>query len=149
VANFKYSDAGFALTKKFEGCELKAYQDSVGVWTVGYGHTGSDVVEGLTISQEQADFLLHADVAWAEACVNKAVIVAIKQNQFDALVDFVFNLGAANFLQSTLLRRLNAGCFSDAAGQFLRWNRAGGMVVDGLTRRRAAEMALFLVGGRA
>jgi lysozyme len=148
VANFKYSDAGFALTKHFEGCELKAYQDSVGVWTVGYGHTGSDVVKGLTISQGHAEILLHADVVWAEACVSRAVIVPVQQNQFDALVDFVFNLGATNFLQSALLRLMNAGLYSVAAGEFLRWNHAGGKVVDGLTRRRAAEMALFIGGSK-
>jgi len=143
MANFKYSSVGFELTKQFEGCELKAYQDQVGVWTIGYGHTGTDVKKGLTITEEQASTLLAADVAWAVTCVNKSVKVAINQNQFDALVDFVFNLGCANLGQSTLLRLLNAGDSSDAAKEFLRWNRAGGKVVAGLTRRRQAEMDLF------
>ena len=143
MANFKYSSTGLALTKQFEGCELKAYQDQVGVWTIGYGHTGTDVKKGLTITEEQASILLAADVAWAVTCVNKSVKVAINQNQFDALVDFVFNLGCANLGQSTLLRLLNEGQYSDAAKEFLRWNRAGGKVVAGLTRRRQAEMDLF------
>lgn len=143
MANFKYSANGLALTKKFEGLRLEAYQDSVGVWTIGYGHTGPDVRAGLTITEEEAATLLAADVAWAVACVNKAVTSAIQQNQFDAMVDFTFNLGCASLLQSTLLRLVNAGDFDGAALQFLRWDKAGGRVVKGLTLRRQAEMDLF------
>jgi lysozyme len=143
MANFKYSAAGLALTKQFEGLELKAYQDSVGVWTIGYGHTGTDVKPGLTITEAQATVLLAADVAWAVTCVNKSVTSAINQNQFDAMVDFVFNLGCAAFAQSTLLRMVNAGDFAGAAGQFGRWNKAKGKVLAGLTKRRQGEMALF------
>jgi lysozyme len=143
MANFKYSAAGLELTKQFEGLELKAYQDSVGVWTIGYGHTGPDVKEGLTITEEQAGVLLAADVAWAVTCVNKSVKAKINQNQFDAMVDFVFNLGCASLVQSTLLRMVNAGDFDGAAKQFLRWNKAGGKVVRGLTKRRQAETDLF------
>jgi len=143
MANFKYSAAGLELTKQFEGLELKAYQDSVGVWTIGYGHTGSDVKAGLMITEAQASVLLAADVAWAVTCVNKSVTSAINQNQFDAMVDFVFNLGCAAFAQSTLLRMVSAGDFAGAAGQFGRWNKAGGKVLAGLTKRRTAEAALF------
>jgi len=143
MANFKYSAAGLALTKQFEGLELKAYQDSVGVWTIGYGHTGTDVKPGLTITEAQASVLLAADVAWAVTCVNKSVKSAINQNRFDAMVDFVFNLGCAAFGGSTLLRMVNAGDFAGAAGQFVRWNKAGGKVLAGLTKRRQAEAALF------
>jgi lysozyme len=143
MANFKYSAAGLALTKQFEGLELKAYQDQVGVWTIGYGHTGVDVKEGLTITEEQASILLAADVAWAVTCVNKSVKAKINQNQFDAMVDFVFNLGCASLVQSTLLKMVNAGDFEGAAKQFLRWNKAGGKVVRGLTKRRQAEAELF------
>ena len=143
MANFKYSAAGLELTKQFEGLELKAYQDSVGVWTIGYGHTGPDVKEGLTITEEQAGVLLAADVAWAVTCVNKSVKAKINQNQFDAMVDFVFNLGCASLVQSTLLKMVNAGDFEGAAKQFLRWNKAGGKVVRGLTKRRQAEAELF------
>lgn len=143
MANFKYSANGLALTESFEGLELKAYQDSVGVWTIGYGHTGTDVHSGLTITEDQASILLAADVAWAVTCVNKSVKSAINQNQFDALVDFTFNLGCANLGQSTLLRMLNASNFEGAANEFLRWNKAGGKVLKGLMRRRQAEMDLF------
>jgi len=143
MANFKYSAAGLALTKQFEGLELKAYQDSVGVWTIGYGHTGTDVKPGLTITEAQASVLLAADVAWAVTCVNKSVKSAVNQNQFDAMVDFVFNLGCAAFGGSTLLRMVNARDFAGAAGQFGRWNKAGGKVLAGLTKRRTAEAALF------
>lgn len=143
MANFKYSSAGLELTKQFEGLELKAYQDSVGVWTIGHGHTGTDVVPGLVITQEHALVLLAADVSWAVTCVNKSVKSAIHQNHFDALVDFVFNLGCANFGQSTLLKMVNAGDFTRAAKEFSRWNKAKGKVLAGLTRRRTAEAELF------
>jgi lysozyme len=143
MANFKYSANGLALTKQFEGCVLTAYQDQVGVWTIGYGHTGTDVKTGLTITDDQASILLAADVAWAVTCVNKSVTSAINQNHFDALVDFVFNLGCASLGQSALLRMVNAGDFVNAAPQFLRWNKAGGKVVKGLTTRRQAEADLF------
>lgn len=146
MANFTYSAAGLALTKQFEGCVLTAYQDQVGVWTIGYGHTGTDVKQGMTITEDQASVLLAADVAWAVTCVNRSVTSEINQNQFDAMVDFVFNLGCASFGQSTLLRLVNGGDFADAAPQFLRWNRAGGQVVAGLTKRRQAEMSLFTSG---
>jgi lysozyme len=143
VANFSYSDAGFALTKKFEGLRLAAYQDQVGVWTIGYGHTGREVHGGMVISQDQADVLLHSDVASAVACVNRAVKAEISQCQFDALVDFVFNLGCARLLSSTLLRYVNAGECDLAAAQFLVWDHAGGVVVPGLLVRRQAEMTIF------
>jgi lysozyme len=143
MANLKYSSKGLELTKQFEGLELQSYQDSVGVWTIGYGHTGSDVVPGMTISEQQATILLAADVAWAVTCVNKSVKSQINQNQFDALVDFTFNLGCANLGSSTLLRLINAGDYTGAAAQFLRWNKAGGKVLKGLTKRRQAETDLF------
>jgi lysozyme len=143
MCNFSYSDAGFALTKKFEGLRLTAYQDQVGVWTIGYGHTGREVHGGMVITEDQADVLLHSDVAGAVACVNRAVTANISQCRFDALVDFVFNLGCARLLGSTLLRHVNAGEFNLAAPQFLLWDHAGGVVVQGLLVRRKAEMGLF------
>lgn len=143
MSNFSYSDAGFALTKKFEGLRLTAYQDQVGVWTIGYGHTGREVHGGMTITEDQADLLLHSDVASAVACINRAVTAGVAQCQFDALVDFVFNLGCGRLLGSTLLRHVNAGEFDLAAEQFLQWDHAGGVVVPGLLVRRQAEMALF------
>lgn len=141
--NFTYSQDGLALTQQFEGCRLAAYQDQVGVWTIGYGHTGRDVTSGLTITQDQANALLASDIAGSSAYVNQVVNVALQQNQFDALVDFVFNLGRAAFGNSTMLRYLNAGNFAGAAGQFVLWDHAGGQVVLGLLRRRQAEAAMF------
>lgn len=143
MAGFSYSDAGFALTKQFEGLNLAAYQDQVGVWTIGYGHTGPGVHGGLTITEADAELLLHSDVAGAVACVNRSVTAEITQCQFDALVDFVFNLGGASLLGSTLLRCVNAGNCEAAGPQFLLWDHAGGRVIPGLLRRRQAELALF------
>jgi lysozyme len=143
MANFTYGDAGLALTKSFEGCLLTAYADQGGVWTIGYGHTGPGVHVGLTVTQDQADAFLESDVAGSVACVNKLVTADINQNQFDALVDFVFNLGCASLAQSSLLQDVNAGDFSDAAQQFLRWDHVHGVVIPGLTRRRQAEATLF------
>jgi lysozyme len=144
--NLTYSGTGLSLTEQFEGCRLTAYQDQVGVWTIGYGHTGPDVVAGLTITQAQAEAYLAADVQSAAACVNRAVTVPLSQEEFDALVDFVFNLGSGSFEGSTLLQLLNAGNMAAAAEQFNRWDRAGGAVVAGLLRRRQAETALFNQG---
>jgi len=143
MANFSYSDAGLALTKSFEGCELTAYADQGGVWTIGYGHTGADVFDGLTITQERADALLNGDLARAVACVNRQVTATISQNQFDALVDFAFNLGCEALGRSTLLRCVNAGAFTSAALQFPAWAHVNGQLIPGLFRRRQAEMAMF------
>ncbi|MGA2690116.1 MAG: lysozyme [Candidatus Korobacteraceae bacterium] len=143
VNNLSYSDQGLALTEQFEGLQLTAYQDPVGVWTIGYGHTGADVQPGLTITQEQASDLLLQDVAGAVAAVNRLVTVPLTQNQFDALVDFTFNVGQGNLASSTLLRELNAGNTAGAAAQFLVWVYAKGVELPGLVTRRQAEAALF------
>ncbi|MES2564390.1 MAG: lysozyme [Pseudomonadota bacterium] len=138
------SDEGIQLIKKFEGCKLEAYLCPAGVWTIGYGHTGQDVVEGLSITDHQADALLQHDLARFERCVDNYVQVAITQAQFDALVSFALNLGCESLKKSTLLRMLNDGDDVGASLQFERWNRAGGKVLAGLTRRREAERDLFL-----
>lgn len=143
MADFTYSGQGLDLTKQFEGLVLTSYQDQGGVWTIGYGHTGPSVHGGMKITEDQAEQLLESDLAGAVAAVNRAVKVDISQSQFDALVDFVFNLGAASLLTSTLLRDVNAGNFSDAAPEFLKWDHCKGVVVNGLLRRRQAEMKLF------
>lgn len=143
VNNLTYSGNGLNLTEQFEGCELTAYQDQVGVWTIGYGHTGPDVVSGLTITQPQAQDFLAQDVSSAAACVNNSVTLQVSQDEFDALVDFVFNLGVGAFKSSTLLIDLNSGNTTAAATQFDLWDHAGGAVVAGLLRRRQAETALF------
>ena len=142
------SDKGIALIKQFEGCKLTAYQDSVGVWTIGYGWTqpvdDKPIRAGMTIKQETADRLLKTGLVSYESDVSRLVKVGLTQGQFDALVSFTYNLGARALSTSTLLRKLNAGDYAGAADEFLRWNKAGGKVLNGLTRRREAERALFL-----
>ncbi|MBR8502031.1 lysozyme [Enterobacter asburiae] len=142
------SDKGIALIKQFEGCKLTAYQDSVGVWTIGYGWTqpvdGKPIRAGMTIKQETAERLLKTGLVSYEIDVSRLVKVSLTQGQFDALVSFTYNLGARSLSTSTLLRKLNAGDYAGAADEFLRWNKAGGKVLNGLTRRREAELALFL-----
>ncbi len=142
------SDKGIALIKQFEGCKLTAYQDSVGVWTIGYGWTqpvdGKPIRAGMTIKQETAERLLKTGLVSYEGDVSRLVKVGLTQEQFDALVSFMYNLGTRSLSTSTLLRKLNAGDYAGAADEFLRWNKAGGKVLNGLTRRREAERALFL-----
>lgn len=132
-----------AITKEFEGCKLKAYICPAGKLTIGYGHTGSDVTEGMEITQDRAEELLMQDLTVASKAVNSYVTHPINQNQFDALTDFTYNCGSGNFKSSTLLKLVNAGDFAGAALEFGKWNKGGGKVLDGLTRRRAAESALF------
>ena len=130
--------------KDSEGLRLKAYLPTKNdVWTIGYGHTHG-VYQGMTITEQQAEQFLHEDVKWAEDAVNQYVHVSLTQNQFDALVSFVFNVGTGNFSNSTLLRLLNKGDYKGAADQFLRWNKQKGVVLNGLTTRRKNERALFL-----
>jgi len=142
--DYEYSSEGFALTRGFEGLRLVGYQDSAGVWTIGYGHTGPEVRAGRRISESQAEALLWSDLIAAVNCVRQAVRVGLAQHQFDALVDFCFNVGRGNFLGSTLLRDVNRGDFEGAAAQFGLWVHARGRAVPGLVRRRAAEAGLFL-----
>ena len=131
-----------------EGLRLVAYLDSVGVWTIGYGDTGPDVVKGLTITKVQAEERLRKRLREFEGYVNRAVKVKLTQNQFDALVSLVYNIGPTNFNASTLLRKLNASDYVGAADQFLVWNkgRVDGklVVINGLTNRRHEERELFL-----
>jgi lysozyme len=141
----KTSDAGIALIQEFEGCVLRAYPDPAtggAPWTIGYGHTAG-VQPGDTCSREQALAWLRQDLAWAEAAVNHLVSVPIAQGQFDAVVSFTFNLGQAALARSTLLRLLNAGRTAEVGPQFLRWNNGPNGPMPGLTRRRAAEKAMF------
>ena len=143
MQQFCLSAAGLALTKSFEGFRSEAYQDSAGVWTIGYGHTGPDVKPGRRISEFEAEALLRADLAMCVACVNRAVEVPLTQSQFDALVDFCFNVGRGAFLRSSLLGYVNREDFYAVGVQFMNWVNAGGRPVEGLVRRRTAEAALF------
>lgn len=142
------SSDGLTIIKHFEGRELKAYQDSVGVWTIGYGHTSAAgsprVTPGMTISEQQAEDILKQDLDLFENGVRDLVKVAINRDQFAALVSFAFNVGLGALAESTLLRKLNAGDYSGAANEFPRWVKAGGNTLPGLVRRRDAERALFL-----
>ena len=138
----KIGERGLALIKEFEGVRLAAYLDSVGVPTIGYGHT-KDVQMGDTCTPEQANEWLREDCEDAENCVNSAVSVPLTECEFDALVSFVFNLGCGNFRKSTLLRKLLDSDYDGAAIEFRKWDKAGGQVLAGLTRRRLAEARLF------
>ena len=136
------SQEGLALIKKFEGCELEAYKCAAGVWTIGYGST-KNVKEGDTITQEEADKLLLHEMEEYEGYVNDLVTVDLSQNQFDALVSWVFNLGPANLKASTMLKVLNNKVYEEVPAQMQRWNKAGGKVLGGWVRRRNAESLLF------
>lgn len=142
----KISQAGIDLIKEFEGMRLIAYLCSAGVPTIGYGSTivnGKPVKLGQTCSVKQAEEYLKYDLEKFERQVSRLVTVGLKQHQFDALVSFTYNCGVGNFAKSTLLKMINANQFDEAAGQFIRWNKAAGRELAGLTRRREAERVLF------
>lgn len=133
---------GIELIKHFEGCSLSAYLCPAYVWTIGYGHTG-DVNEGDVITEHQAEALLTHDLKKFEGYVNELVEVPLEQNEFDALVAWTYNLGPGNLRRSTLLLRLNAGCYRDVPDEMRRWNKVDGRVLSGLVRRREAEARLW------
>lgn len=137
------SARGIALIKEFEGFRAKAYQDAVGVWTIGYGFT-KGVRPGDTMSRAQAEARLREELIAYEHGVLRAVHGQATQSQFDALVSFAFNVGVAGMSKSTVIKRHNEGNYQAAARAFGLWNKAGGRVLNGLTRRRAAESALYL-----
>lgn len=140
------SDEGLAAIMDREGLKLHAYPDPATggePWTIGVGHTGG-VKQGDTCTREEAIDWLRQDAVTAEKCINNSVRVVLTQNQFDALVSFVFNVGCGNFRSSTLLRKLNEGDDLAAADQFAVWNKAAGKVMAGLTNRRESEKEQFL-----
>ena len=136
------SKEGVDLIKKFEGCELDAYKCAAGVWTIAYGRI-KEVKEGDTCSQNEAEEWLNEELIEYESDVNHMVEVSLLQNQFDALVSWVYNLGPSNLKASTMLKVLNLGEYKSVPEQIKRWNKAGGKVLEGLTRRRNAEALLF------
>ncbi len=142
MTKMKISSEGISLIKNYEGCCLEAYQDSVGVWTIGYGHI-KDVKEGDKINQDEAEHLLKEEMPEYEGYINDMVEVPLDQCQFDALVCWVYNLGPTNLKESTLLRILNEGDYGGVPEQIKRWNKAGGKVLAGLVKRRQAEANLF------
>lgn len=139
----KTSTAGINLIKKFEGCRLNAYKPvpTEKYWTIGYGHYGPDVSQGMVITQAQAEIMLGIDLQKYEQAVERYTPFPLAQNQFDALVSFTYNCGAGNLQQ--LVKKRNALQVADA---MLRYNKAGGKELAGLTRRRVEERALFMKG---
>ena len=137
------SDKGLDLIKRFEGLRLDAYRCPAGIWNIGYGHTGPDVREGLTITPSTAEAFLRSDAGrfgeGVEECAGPCM-----QGQFDALVSLAFNLGLSALRSSTLLKLHKLGQHKLAAAEFGRWVHAGGKELPGLVRRRAAEAALYL-----
>jgi lysozyme len=134
------------LVKRSEGDVLKAYPDpgtGGDPWTIGYGHTGPEVHQGMVITQPEAEILLGQDLQRVGQQVAKAVKVELTQNEFDALVCFVFNVGIGNFMKSSMLRLLNAGDYAAAANEFDKWTKAAGHVLPGLVTRRHDEKDLF------
>ena len=139
----EYSKQGLALTESFESCRLTAYQDVRGIWTIGWGTTGPDIVEGLVWTQNQADTALVYKMQLAVSAVNRLVTIELSQGAFDALVDFCYNCGIGAFEGSTMLKLINAGNLEAAGEEFQLWDHASGKVVAGLLRRRIAEEQEF------
>lgn len=145
----KTSDKGLSLIKSFEGFRAKPYKCPAGVPTIGYGATyypdGRRVtMQDKPVSEADATAMLRSMLASYEAGVNRYVSAPITQGQFDALVSFAYNVGLSALKSSTLLRLVNARDYAGAAAQFVRWNKAGGKVLPGLTRRREAERQMFV-----
>lgn len=142
------NQAGLALLKSFEGWRAEAYQDATGVWTIGYGHTSMAgppaVVPGMTISRVEGAEILQRDLARFAEQVLPLITVRLNANQRSALLSFAYNVGPGNFAKSSVLRFVNEGRFSEVPARLALWTKAGGKVLRGLTRRRAAEGALFL-----
>lgn len=143
----RMSQAGLDTVKEFEGLRLKAYKCPAGVWTIGYGHTSEagkpKVNAELVITKEDAEDILKRDLVQYEDCVREQVQIGITQSQFDALVDFTYNVGVGQFARSTLLKRVNAGRFDEVPAEFMKWTRGGGRELPGLVRRRRAEVKLW------
>ena len=141
--------AGLELIKVFEGFSPTVYRDPVGIPTIGYGSTWDAAGERMTmdhppISDVDAERLLRRDVRHAEDAVRRLILFPLTANEFSSLVSFTYNLGSGNLQRSTLRMKLNRGDILGAADEFPKWRRAGGRVLRGLVRRRAAERALFL-----
>jgi len=137
-------DHAAPLVKKYEGCRLDSYKCPADVWTIGVGHTGPEVHEGLKWTQAQADEALNKDLLRALNDARKVIDVGLNDKQMAAIVSFVFNLGIGNFRNSTLLKKINKGDFLGASKEFGKWTYGGGKQLPGLVARREAEANLFL-----
>ena len=142
----RISDQGLELLKAFEGCKLTAYYCAANVLTIGYGSTGKHIQEGMTISQDEADDLLHKDLKRFMHGVQELVTVPLTHDQFSALVSFAFNCGLGALEDSTLLKRVNSEEFEGVADAFNMWVKGGNKVLQGLVRRRKSEAHLFNEG---
>ena len=138
-----YLDAAAKLISDFEGEKLRSYRCPAGVLTIGFGHTGPDVREHQQITSSEAVKLLYEDMLEADKAIDELVEVPLRENPRAALISFIFNVGRNAFRTSTLLKLINAGNFPAASRQFARWNKAGGVVLPGLVKRRHHEKILF------
>lgn len=147
------TDEGLALIKRFEGFRPRAYRCPAGVWTIGYGHTTSAgppaVSAGMAIDEAMAETILRRDVEQFADAVRRSLTRRLDERQFSALVSFAYNVGIGNFRSSSVLRAVNAGDFDAVPRRLQLWNKAGGTVLAGLVRRRAAEAELFAAQGVA
>ena len=145
--NMTMSHQGLQLTMRSEGLRLTAYHCQADKLTIGYGHTGPDVVEGMTITEERAEDLLREDIKFAESGVRTYVTVPLVQGQFDALTDFAFNMGIGALRSSTLLKKLNSRDYNGASEEFAKWNkvRVSGVLVvsNGQVTRRERDKEIF------
>lgn len=138
---------GDELIRRFEGCRLDAYPDPATggpPWTIGWGSTGPDVGPGARWTQAEADARLAEEIARLAAAIDEMALGPLSEHQKGALISFAYNVGETALARSSLARLIREGRFADAAGEFLRWNRAGGRVLPGLVRRRRAERAMFM-----
>jgi lysozyme len=141
------NELGLALIQKFEGFRARAYRDAVGVWTIGFGHTSMagapQVKEGLVVDRNRAAVILAKDVAMFAEGVASAITTELNDNQFSALVSFAYNVGLGNFKKSSVRTAVNANDFAAVPRRLALWTKAGGRVLPGLVKRRAAEAELF------
>lgn len=143
----KLNQRGIDLIKSFEGCRLKAYPDPATggePWTIGWGHAGPEVHQGLVWTQQQADECLANDLAKFSSQIKPLIHFNLTDNQFSALISLAYNIGIGNFQHSTLLKLINVGVIAKAKDEFEKWDKAGGKEMPGLLRRRLAERTLFL-----
>ncbi len=149
----KMTQDGIELIKQFEGFRAKAYRDAVGVWTIGYGHTSlagkPEVTSSLKISRDEASEILRKDVEMFARGVDAEVKVQLSDAQFFALLSFAYNVGLGNFKSSSVLAAVNRRDFEMVPRRLALWNKAGGQVLPGLVKRRAAEATLFMAGSKA
>lgn len=139
-------DQAVALIRTFEGFRSTAYKCPAGVWTIGYGTTriaGQAVKQGMTCTEAEAEQYMRSDLQPFAAAIKTLVKVPLTENQFAALLSFVYNIGPAAFAGSTMLKKINSGDWLGARNEFFRWIKAAGQTLTGLVKRRAAEADLF------